>query len=567
MKKRTVLLLLAAICLTILFGCATQPEFETQPPETETQPPVTETQPLSEVSVIPSTIVIGNEEKSYVRAIATSVNTLIGADNLVYAVDNAPDADMRIYIGNPQELQLDSFANELLFFDYLVTVRDGDLYILSPKDKQLEEMAMVILKELGSWYSNKAITIPEDYTLVSPLFEVFLENNIPHIEGSKQITAHDYDNDHYVLAMEDVSAEEFDAYCAKLVAERYTLYAENEIGDNHFLTYTNEDGMMLHTYRIAYSNEVRIIVAKTDLLPFVSAADTESVCSPLLHQLRSGEEMGYILRLADGRFIIIDGGNSNSGTEDEIYSFLKRHAPDAEHIEIAAWFITHAHIDHCGGMIEFAKKYASDSSFSIQCVMFNPCESAEQMEYCSSVRNELCAALTAYYPDVPIYKPLTGQLFTFGKTTIEILYTMSDFLPNTIAYEPDGKGGDYNVMTTVSIIDIDSTADLGDRFFVMGDTTTVACNEMSKRYGDAMKCDFVQVSHHGHSPLPTGLNCRRNNATIEIYDFIDPDIALWPAEASNIAPRSELEVNAHLISIVDEVVVAGKGAATFEFAK
>lgn len=560
MKKRTVLLLLAAICLTILFGCAAQPEIETQPPEIETQP-------LHEISEIPSTIVIGNEEKSYVRAIASRVNTLIGAENLVYTAENAPDADMRIYIGNPQELQLGSLAEELLFYDYLITVKDGNLYILSYNDKRLEEAAMVVLNEINGWYSNKTIAVPDDYAFVSNLSEVFSDNSIPYIEGYSQITAHDYDNDHYVLAMRDISADEFDAYCAKLVGEGYMLYAENEIGDNHFLTYTNEAGIMLHTYRIDYSDEARIIVAETDLLPFVSAADAEAVCTPLLHQLRSGEEMGYIIRLADGRFIIIDGGNSNSGTEDEIYSFLKRHAPDSEHIEIAAWFITHAHIDHCGGMIEFAKKYASDSSFSIQCVMFNPCESAEQMEYCGSNRKDLCAILDTYYPEVPIYKPLTGQRFTFGKTTIDILYTMSDFLPNTIAYEPDGNGGDYNVMTTVSIIDIDSTADLGDRFFVMGDTTTVACNEMSARYGAAMKCDFVQVSHHGHSPLPTGLNCRRNNATSEIYDLIDPDIALWPAETKNIAERSELEVNAHLISIVDEVVVAGRGARTFEFAK
>ena len=539
-----------------------------QPPDTEAQPSEAETQPLSEVSVIPSAIVIGNEEKSYVRAIATSVNTLIGADNLVYAVDNAPDADMRIYIGNPQELQLDSFANELLFFDYLVTVRDGDLYILSYNDKRLEEVAMVILKKLGGWYSNKTIAVPDDYELVSNLSEVFLYNDIPLINGSKQVTGHDFDNGHRVIAMQDVSAEEFDAYCAKLVAEGYTLYAENEIGGNRFLTYTNEAGMMLHTYRIAYSNEVRIIVAKTDLLPFVSAADTESVCTPLLHQLEGGDEMGYIIRLADGRFIIIDSGHRNTKTEDEIYAFLKEHAPDADNIKIAAWYITHSHVDHCGGMIEFVKKYASDSSISIQCVMFNPCDSAEQMEHCnSSNRNELYKVLKSYYPDVPIYKPLTGQIFTFGKTTIEILYTMSDFIPNTIAYEPDGKGGDYNVMTTVSIIDIDSTADLGDRFFVMGDTTTVACNEMSKRYGDAMKCDFVQVSHHGYSPLPTGLNCRRHGATIEIYDLIDPDIALWPAAAAAIAERSELEINAHFISIVDEVVVAGRGARTFEFTK
>ena len=560
MKKKTVLLLLAAICLTILFGCATQPEIETQQPEIETQP-------LSEVSVIPSAIVIGNAEKGYVRAIATSVNTLINAENQIYTVANAPDAAMRIYIGDPQELQLDALIEEVPYFGYLVTVRDGDLYILSYHDKALEEVSMTILKKISSWYSKKAIVVPDDYELISTVSADFPHADIPHLEGAKEVTGHDYDNDHRVIAMQDVSAEEFDAYCAKLAAEGYTLHVENEIGGNRFLTYTNEAGMMLHTYRIAYSNEARIITAETDLLPFVSNADVESVCTPLLNQMGGGDEMGYIIRLADGRFIIIDGGHENTGSEDDIYIFLKRNAPDPEHIEIAAWFITHAHIDHCGGIMEFAKKHASKSSISIQCFMFNPCETEEQMEHCVSSRNVLCRTLATYYPDVPIYKPLTGQIFTFGKTTIEILYTMSDFIPNTIAYEPDGKGGDYNVMTTVSMIDIDSTADLGDKFFVMGDTTTVACNEMSKRYGDAMKCDFVQVSHHGFSPLPTGLNCRRNGATIEIYDLIDPDIALWPAAAKYIAERSELEINAHFISIVDEVVIAGRGARTFEFSE
>ena len=196
-------MLLAAICLTILFGCATQPEIETQPSKIETQPPEIETQPLIEVSVIPSAIVIGNEEKSYVRAIASKVNTLIGAENLVYTAENAPDADVRIYIGNPKELQLGSLVEEAPFYDYLVTVREGDLYILSYNDTKLEEVAMVVLKEINGWYSDKTIVVPDDYELVSNLSEVFLYNDIPLINGSKQVTAHDYDNGHSVLAMED----------------------------------------------------------------------------------------------------------------------------------------------------------------------------------------------------------------------------------------------------------------------------------------------------------------------------------------------------------------------------
>ena len=79
-----------------------------------------------------------------------------------------------------------------------------------------------------------------------------------------------------------------------------------------------------------------------------------------------------------------------------------------------------------------------------------------------------------------------------------------------------------------------------------------------------MKSDFVQVSHHGLSELPTGANCRRHNATVEIYKLINPDIALWPTNAEKVQERIELEVNDYLASIVDEIVIAGNGARTFE---
>lgn len=99
---------------------------------------------------------------------------------------------------------------------------------------------------------------------------------------------------------------------------------------------------------------------------------------------------------------------------------------------------------------------------------------------------------------------------------------------------------------------------------MMGDTTTVACNEMCYRYGEYMKCDFVQMSHHGLTLIPGGTNCRRHCATVEIYQLIDPSVALWPSSTEKAKERSPLEVNDYLLSIVDEVVIAGAGPYTFE---
>ena len=507
-------------------------------------------------------VIVGNEEKSYVSAIASKVNTLAGVTPEVLA--EATEDQMRIIVGNPDELGVGDLIAEVPYFGYLMRVVDGDLYILAYHDEVLIEAVTALLGEFEGWNSGGKIKVPGDYEVLVTLSDKFSVAEVPYIEGSENASVHNCDDGHQMVVTESVEKTEFEAYCDKLASGGYTLHSENEINGNLFKTYYNESGTMLHTYWTEYFEEVRTIVANTSLLPIESNADAKSVCTPLLHQMKGTEEEGYILRLADGRFIIVDGGNPTEENADAIYTFLKENAPDSENIVIATWYISHAHTDHGGGLVAFGEKYSSDSSIKLESIMFNPCDTTEQMMYCTSYKLDIQMAIASYYADVPVYKPLTGQVYTFGKTTIEILYTMSDFLPNTIAYESDGKGGDYNVQSMVSIIDIDSTADLKDRWFLMGDTTTVACNEMCYRYGDYMKSDFVQVSHHGLSALPTGANCRRHCATVEIYEFINPDIALWPTSEEKVKERSVLEVNDYLISIVDEVVIAGNGGRTFE---
>lgn len=510
-------------------------------------------------------VIVGDSDKNYVSAIATKINAITGVSAEIYSPEKAPEGQTRIVIGNPEELGPEELIPEIPYFGYIIRIVDGDVYILAYHDDVLVEAATAFLANMNNWYADGEMTLASDYEVMVTLSDSLPVADIPYLEGGENASVHDCDGGHQMVILEDVQLAEFETYCSELVAGGYTLYAENEINGNLFRTYYNNEGLMLHTYWTEYYEEVRTIVAETSLLPIVSNADAESVCTPILYQMEGADENGYILRIPDGRFIIIDGGIETEENADEIYNFLKDNALNPDNIVIAAWYITHAHDDHYGGLLAFSEKYADDSSFTVESFLFNPCDTTEQMQYCSSGKAVIQGAFANYYADVPVYKPLTGQLYVFGKTTIEILYTMSDFMPNTIEYEIDGKGGDYNVQSVVSIIDIDSTADLGDRWFVMGDITTVACNEMCYRYGDRMKCDIVQVAHHGLAPIPGGTNCRRHCATVEIYELINPDIALWPASVEKVAERIELEVNDYLASIVDEIAIGGEGPYTIEF--
>ena len=400
----------------------------------------------------------------------------------------------------------------------------------------------------------------------------------------------DCDDDYQMSLLTNMEESEYEAYCENVVALGYELCSENEMNEsetnrNIFRTYTTESGDILHTYWVEHSQEVRTIVADSSVemsaIPVTSEATSETKYTPLLYQIGSSEDegMGYIIRLSDGRFIIIDGGynSTTSGNALAIYSFLKSKAPDSSNIVIAAWFFTHTHSDHCGAFIYFAENLLNLGNFTVESIIYNACDTTEQLANCAtdtSLKTSVESTIATYYPDAKVYKPLTGQVYTFADTSIEILYTMSDFLPNVIQAESDGNGGDYNVQSVVSIIDIDNTADKSDKFFVMGDTTLTACQEMCSRYGSYMESDFVQVAHHGLNRIEDGTshNCRRNGPNIATYDYIVKEgstIAFWPTSTSKFEERtaedSFIEVNIHLVGIVKENVVAGDGGATYEF--
>ncbi|MBQ7880153.1 MAG: MBL fold metallo-hydrolase, partial [Clostridia bacterium] len=66
--------------------------------------------------------------------------------------------------------------------------------------------------------------------------------------------------------------------------------------------------------------------------------------------------MGYVIRLADGAFICVDGGHAKNDADEKLYEFLRANTAD-EKPKIALWVFTHAHEDHIEAAAAFLKKY------------------------------------------------------------------------------------------------------------------------------------------------------------------------------------------------------------------
>ena len=571
MMKRNQLLFVVVLCLMVLLAACNQNEHENGQ---QAALPDSEIVLASEGKV--GFALIGKSGTDYMDKMQEQMKQLLGTDITVYSsAASAPEELVKVVIGNPNRLGTKTLSAQVPYFGYLLGVEDGTVYILAYDDYVLEEAAEVFCTMAAQVYVDGLLVVKEDYRVIADTSEEYGINKVTYLEGGRNPGVYDLDDEHHMVLVSDVQEQEFKSYCDQLASEGYSLYMENEMNGNLFYTYTNASGIMLHIYWLEYYEEARIIVAHDANLPVLNNA-AEIVCTPLLHQLealnsqKTDGGMGYIVRLEDGRFLIFDGGDDNSDCRTDIYNFLKENAPDPENIVIAAWYISHAHGDHYGAFVGFARSYSKDTTIKLESVLFNACDTAEQMVNASSGSPDIDAALSRYYPDVPVIKPMTGQKLTFSGTTVEIAYTMSDFLPNVITMESDWEtngtyNGDYNVQSMVCIVDIDSTADKNDRLFMMSDTTVVACNEMSKRYGSYLQCDMVQVSHHGLGQ-PAGKNYpRRNNSTEEIYALVDPDIALWPTSVAKMEERSALPVNKFLLSIVDSSVCAGNGGYTVEF--
>lgn len=374
------------------------------------------------------------------------------------------------------------------------------------------------------------------------------------------------DGDYTLHVFSDSAQGAYISYLKALEKDGWEQYSNNVKENNLFATYTmddDKDGIAdksVYAYYIGNKKTTYIIASKTAYLEN-KAEEYEKVCEPMFTELKNiSSSQCEILRLSDGRFIIIDSGmlETDHYQAKNIYKTLKEQNV-LNKITIAAWIVTHAHTDHMDACADFLKVYGN-AQVEIEEIIFNFPNKADREEadltnqpYTTPVFFEALAIAQKKWPNMKIITCHTGQEYQIADAKIEILHTPEDYFPTKIADVKD-KLNDSSVVFRIKIA--------GQTIMILGDAGTGASNGVITMWGDYLKSDFVQMSHHG-----------MNGGIVPVYERIDPTVVTIPAV------RHLWEVKTHddyigqyaptrwvldnISGNIKEVCIAGLGTHTF----
>lgn len=446
-----------------------------------------------------------------------------------------------ILVGRTDYDESKSVLSECAYGDYVIRVCGNKIVIISYDEAVLSKacthFADLALKHgtRGS-FSAFASDINATRTVTKTV------SALPRFEGTGEVQILDSADDAYMLLVEKSNKNAFGEYLQKIADAGYTLYTTHSATGNDFYTYVNDDYTIQVYYRL-YDRSIRAIAEPRGLLPLTEPEQYETVTTPSVTMLGleiDGNQIGLclIFRLSNGHFLILDGGNNKKVYADRIYAKLQELAVDKNNIVIDAWFISHGHTDHAGGMVQFAKNYAK--SVTVKQFICNIPPDAKLLEIDDLTFENTARNAMKTFPNITITKAHTGQIFYFADAKIEMLLTAEDIYPRTF--------GDANSASIVFRVTLG-----GQTIMCLGDEYTDCSSTLVSMYTNRyLKSDFVQVSHHG-----------LNGATGALYNQIVPDTALWPGGLQNYNEKLKTrDYNKTLLSIIKDFYIAGSTDVT-----
>ena len=367
--------------------------------------------------------------------------------------------------------------------------------------------------------------------------------NVPRPTGATLVNCGDGSYMYYVA---NATADTHTTYAASLVAAGFTQTATNDLEGNIYTTYTKGTQIVTVAYT-PNTKELRVIMesAANTSLPsdeeYVAPASpvattltqigqlydnpaTEDVDESTATETKNGNNyitsytagMGYVIRLEDGSFIIVDGGYNTKTHAANIYNTLVKQNGGEDNIVIAAWIFTHAHNDHVGAFKAFTEDYAN--KVTVERFIYNfPAEEATTFADTTGHPNYTAIknAINKYDGAVTTIAH-AGQVFDIANAKINILYTYE-------LMQPTKELDYYNACSMVFnvVVEGKTVLFLGD---AGGDSFTKdrELTHIKKIYtSETLKADIVQAAHHGIDDLGGVFE-------VEFYNLVDADIMLIP---------------------------------------
>ncbi len=386
-------------------------------------------------------------------------------------------------------------------------------------------------------------TEPEEPLSVLPAFTAGEALGVYHSSGTTEIKRY-----------ENVSADDYTAYQNALLDKGFSVYDTNEIEGSRFATLVN-DSLCVHLSWFARTGTFRIITEERGALcPLTDPYEQQ--CDSLLTGMKgetvvADEGMGYIIRLADGSFCIIDGGMGDPDhvDSDKLMGILNTQKPvDAEKPVIAAWIFSHLHGDHIGVFNCFSLDHHDD--VILERLYFNfpkeeevaVSDSPYMLDDTIYRYTQFKKNLSDFYADVPVVKLHSGDRFAVRNATFETLYAYDDLYPQTIL---DGGMNECSLLLKMTLE--------GQTFLWTGDFAFLATDLVLQEYtAETLGSDFLQMAHHGM------------NGTVALYAAVNPTYALLPVWQGGLDFMLQMEQNQWLVNSekMQQMLVTGCGTWT-----
>lgn len=470
-------------------------------------------------------------DKTHANSLAKTLKLKSGTTFAV--VDKPQEGKNAIYLGTADQLASYGATNaELSYTAFQVVVSNNDLYV-ALSDAQFAEEVIAQMKEKIVKVADGHAALDKSWIGDHDIANI--SNAIPRFDTKKGVLndIHDSGNGNYLLTYLNVSSiNEPINYEYALIDAGYALVQANDIGNNRFVTYVKGD-TMIHCNYFAASMEYRIVYGpKTYLGDMQPVTGYENKVTPSVSMVElAGTGLSMVVQLADGSFVVIDGGygQSTTGTQktedmERLLNFLTSNTPGGGKPQIT-WMITHCDPDHIGLPTEFMDKYADKIDVNTVCYNFPNMTNigmsdSQNPDSFNGYIQAFIGTVNKNFPNANHYVTHTGNKLYLPGCEIEFLFNPSeDFYPVGMS--------SCNHTSLVWRMTIE-----GKTILITGDIETGLSNKLVKIYGNYLASNILQVVHHGVNGGTAALNKAIASGTAAAGN--DLKICFWPIRSDRI---------------------------------
>ena len=475
--------------------------------------------------------------------------------------DNDAASDKEILVGIVDRSVQSEYLSKIKANEYGIFVTENKIILLAWNDAALR----VCVNAFSNYISSNPLSLPVGFEFIGVAkFDWKVDFATP---SNTTLSASQYLNDNslqLVYTGTGATNAGYKTYCEGLVSNGYALVWTNTIGNNEFRMYKNvaTDTLLYvayndYTYSADFEEEyiANYDAATNAYLPTSFTKCIRIVSAPLSTAVLPDEVIteqsytkitdtyvstigipggavgtGHVIMLEDGRFILVDGGNCTCpdfakdtwcghvdlvwSTMEKLYKKAHGHEPtEQEPIEVAAWYLTHAHGDHYANFYKMIRLIDGDAAkksiFKLDYMVLNIPGKDSILDNTSTTWgfSKNFANLQTFLGGIEIIKPYAGQKLHFANLTIEVLMTYGDHLPNKVV-----NSNDTNTVTRFHITSGENSTSI----MFLGDSWRFSSRLLCAMYGSYLKSDISQIAHHGNI-----------GSEKELYDAIAPTGVLF----------------------------------------